>query len=151
VRTWRTNRFSSSIRFSVKPVESLSDQQDVTLLLHLLLVGRLAVSDESFEARLKVARANETSPAGRAYFTPLFDRLGPSLRDAMHKCFASSDAVGTRFTMIFAVRADGTLSRLAARPESPETSCVLRGIEAVQVAVPPRDDWWWPIDMKINP
>ena len=122
------------------------------VMLGALLVRAVTSTADSFESALEKARANEASPVWHAYAGSFFEQLGPALQRGMQRCFpASVNAAGTTFTIVFSVRADGTLTRMMVRPESPGATCVVKEIRAARVPAPPRPDWWAFIDMRVTP
>lgn len=122
------------------------------LMLGVLLIGDPARAGDSFDSGLEKARANEASADWPVYSDPFFKQLGPVLQRAMRECFPESvNAAGTRFTIVFAVRGNGTLSELMVRPESPSAECVLEKLELAQVPAPPRPDWWAFLNLTVTP
>jgi hypothetical protein len=120
--------------------------------LGVLFISDLASAADLFDSGLKEARANEASAEGRVYAGAYTQQLGPVLQRAMQECFpASVPAAGTNFTVVFAVRENGTPAQLMVRPESTSAACVLRGIETAQLPAPPRPDWWVFLNMAITP
>jgi hypothetical protein len=116
-----------------------------------LIFPRLAAADDRFDVAAAKARALEASEQGQAYAKPLFENLEPALQRSMKECFPKADATDAAFSLVFAVHESGKLSEFMVRPESPGAACLIKGIERVKVAAPPRKDWWVVLDVKVTP
>jgi hypothetical protein len=91
-----------------------------------------------FDASVAQANADEASPQRSTYSGPFFEHVGPFLADTMQRCFAAELESDVKFTLVFAVRGDGKLAERMARPETPETTCVLEKLEGARAPVPPK-------------
>jgi len=114
--------------------------------LGALLVAQIAYGADRFDSALARARENESSPAGEAYARSISGPFGNEVWKAMKRCFPMTRRVPWTppygFTLVFAVRDNGSLSNLSVRPLTSETECIRDSIRSFQVAKPPADNWW---------
>ena len=124
----------------------------VLALLAAAVVTQAAAGNDAFEAGLAAAQKNEASESGRAYEKPFLDSIGEPLGRVMRECFPmTQDDVGTKFTLVLAIQADGTIGAQHARPNTVAVACVAQRIKDTRVATPPRPDWWVFLDLSITP
>lgn len=107
---------------------------------------------ESFAESVAAAKANLTTPAGRAYDGLLSKHFGQNYGNVMSECFETTKQPdATAFEMVFVLSKEGKVRDLLVSPETNISLCFKERLSFASLPVPPTERYLVYMEMRFAP